>query len=268
MRKTTFVFTCIIFSLGLVFGQDSKPYVTFFSSGDVQLFSDGTSSEIEMGTEIGPNDYVKLEKESKVVLVTELGQNIVIEDKGKYDYGDMTRILQTGEGNITNAYFSYVWKKFNYQKEKDPDKMPMSVIGGVRRAEDTWMLWPLNGSSIDGATIVFEWEESAPEYFFQIIDEEDNVVLKILTKETSLELFPFESGFEDGKSYSWLVSPTSSIGNLDKYSFMIPDKAWWDTYKKEKEELETQLREQTSDAETIKAALVLFDESKGIVGKK
>ena len=262
MRKAFLV----IFSMIILdaYSQDNA-FISFYSKGDVMLNSEKGEQLLEEGMFIHPGDFLQLPNDCKVILVTESGHNIVMQKKGKYSYQD---ILKKDESSsITSAYFSYVWKKFSKHESKDPDKTPMGVVGGVKRSDDTWMTWPYDGATIEGATIAFEWGDVAPLYYFMILNENEETILKLQTESTSIKIYPIESGLRTDHEYSWIVSNTSSISNKVKNRFFIPGTDWWNEYENQKKVLIKQL-EIMDDAIKRKNALELFNESKGIFLKE
>lgn len=214
----------------------AQDLVVYFLKGEVIYQpSNAEKRGLERGDALSANDRIKLEEESSVALTDESGKHIVIDKKGSYKYSELKKLLDKDGSDITSKYFAYVWKKINKKKVKDPDLMSQNVVGGVSRSDDAYMMYPPNGASMVQPIIQFKWEELPKSAYFIITDMDNNVLLKIRSDETGLELFPFESGLKQGESYRWIVSIKSNTENQVLYEFYLPDQEWKEEYESEKE---------------------------------
>ena len=92
-------------------------------------------------------------------------------------------------------------------KDTDEETTVARVKGSVYRG-DVLMFFPPDGCLLADYSINFVWKAGQDLSYFRILEEE-NLMLNVATKDTSIELFIDSEFFVLGKAYRWEVGSTN-----------------------------------------------------------
>jgi len=105
---------------------------------------------------------------------------------------------------LSKAYFSYVVSKMTKSKSDNQNS-----FGGVSRGQDYLSaISPIPGETIMNDTIQFVWRSKpfTTAYYFNLTDDEDNILLKLKLVDTTVTIYWEFLGLDPGQTIKWFVS--------------------------------------------------------------
>jgi hypothetical protein len=193
-------------SVSAVFGQ-SQPHKVLYCS----------QSNIQTGIEL--KYPINLTKGSVLYLENKNHKIIALNGPNSFSRKDAEK-LYAYESGLSKNYFSYVLKKMTAN-----DAAAQNSFGGVSRGQGYLSaVNPLPGETIVDDTIRFVWKSKplTSGYFFNLVDAEENILLKIRVMDTSFTLYWDFLHHEKDQTYGWYVSEISN-DMVDPNQFYLAD---------------------------------------------
>ncbi|MCB0733108.1 MAG: hypothetical protein KDC76_00910 [Bacteroidetes bacterium] len=123
------------------------------------------------------------------------------------------------EVGLSQTYFAYVLKKMTTKHDD-----AQHSFGGVTRGEGPILNeWPINGQMILDDSIRFSWRnrEGVQTYFVNVMDDDENIVLKLSVSDTFFTLHHPNLVLGSGRTYAWFVAD-QLYGEEGKTHFFLP----------------------------------------------
>ncbi len=120
---------------------------------------------------------------------------------------------------LSKAYFSYVVSKMTKSNTESQNS-----FGGVSRGQDYLSaISPIPGETIIDDTFLFIWRSKpyTSAYYFNLTDDEENILLKLKLSDTTLTIYWEFLGLDPGNRFKWFVSELP-YGTESSNSIFVP----------------------------------------------
>lgn len=206
MKTIRNLLTVIIsFVFVTVFAQDQKEiFRVLASKGDAKVLCNGEWSIIYPTTQLHENDKLKLNKNSYVGIIHNLGTTIELKNPGTYNVNDLAKKLSTTNSGLSHKYADYVLGELAKSNDKDLNKEHykyMAVTGAVERSTGYSAIKVLapNETEVLNSTITLRWVgvENTKTYLVKITNRFEETVFSQVTSGTELKIDLNKLGTEE-----------------------------------------------------------------------
>lgn len=233
----------------------------YYIKGDVGIRTGKKVVSARKGDSFSSGQSLVIQEGTLASILNDKGLLVDFGKKGIYPY-EKVQIELAKSTQKTGKYLSYIWKQFNSHHGSE-DKNSMRASGGIHRGDDAILTEPYDSAVLLDAGVRFAWQNAALPSTFTLYDK-SNIILKFTVNDSSLVLYPHSSGLVRGKYYTWSVADDPFQTGSSKYSFILPDKTWMESYSTEEAELKKTLSG-LNDPAFAEAELQRFRKSKKII---
>lgn len=222
MMKKVFLALVILFLLNIALFAQEKGFYAFDVKGKVYAKDKGTEKLVVRKQSLTVTTALIVKENSSVVLFRESdGVPITLKTPGNYNNKKLMELADAAKPNVTGCFLDFCKTEIL----KDHDKGINKGTGVVSRGPgDFPMLLPPESSLIIDLSVTFCWIKNgtSKKTYFIITDSANNQLMKIITTDTSVTVFPYSSGLSEGRTYYWIVSDKINPNNEDvRYSFRL-----------------------------------------------
>jgi hypothetical protein len=183
-------------------------YVVYHVSGEVLRQEKGRPQQLAWHSQLGPSQGIVLRPGAQVILLNQQGQQLAYTKPGLTTAEQLRQAFQASQVGPTQAYFAYVWKNA-YGHPVTLNQQANAPIGGVSRGDVPTLLAPADSAVLDQPMATFHWSSTESPFLVTVSDSTGNVLLRLTTDATSLELSLSSSRLVPNTIYYWSVTSVS-----------------------------------------------------------
>jgi hypothetical protein len=204
-----------------VFAQNQS-FFTFDFKGKVYVKEKGVEKQIERKTSFSQKSILIVKENSSAILFRESdGVPVNVKHAGNYSFAKLMELADASKPNVTSYFLDFCKTEIIKSHDKEINKGTGVVSRG---GGDYPMLLPPDSSLVMDLLVSFSWQpyKASKQTYFIITDSTNNKILKLSTTDTTITIFPYSCGLEEGKTYFWIVSDKQNPNDDDRrYSFEL-----------------------------------------------
>ena len=191
--KLTTTTLILLFSFGLVFGQDYA-FKVLGNKGDNQVKQGSNWVTLKTGSTIKDGETLKIGTDSYLGLLHSTGRTLELKEAGEYAVTDLEKKISSGSASVASKYADFVLSKMTNNGQSNT----MAVTGAVERSTDDASIKVNLPSSVDlfnpEAIITWEPVEGNHQYDVVLKNMFDEVIMETTTSDPMIDL-----NFDDPK---------------------------------------------------------------------
>jgi hypothetical protein len=189
-------------------------------SGDVQYAEGSTWKKARTGQKLNDEDKLKVGTGGYAAVILNNSKTYELKQSGTYTLSRLVPAGTTAEKNsVTGKYVDYVVNRSNSNKAGSN----MSNLGAVERSMAPLPLTPRTSKVIE-SEVKFAWrsQSGAPSYYFQIADQDGNVIYSTEVKDTFIVVDVTPMNLTTNQCYWWQLASTKMKGMMsDELCFQM-----------------------------------------------
>jgi hypothetical protein len=186
--KLTTITLVLLFSFGVVFGQDYA-FKVLGNKGDNQVNSGDSWASLKTGSTIQEGATVKVGQDSYLGLLHSSGRTLELKDAGEYKVADLEKKLSSGSASVASKYADFVLSKMSGSNTQGNN---MAVTGAVERStEDAGIRVNLPSSvELYNPEAIITWNPVEGNHDYDVVLKNmfDEVIMETSTSEPSIKL--------------------------------------------------------------------------------